>query len=61
MFAEKNINEVLERLADDPKDFTLIVELLENDSETADENLITALKNLGKETDENFEEILLIV
>ena len=58
IFAEKNINEVLERLADDPQDFTLIVELLENNSETAEENLITALMNLGKETDENFEENL---
>ncbi|MDB3962361.1 hypothetical protein N9427_04225 [Paracoccaceae bacterium] len=58
IFEGKNINEVLKRLADDPQDFTLIMELLENNSETADENLITALMNLGKEIDENFEENL---
>ena len=58
IFESKNINEVLEILADDPQDFGFIIELLENNSETADENLITALMKLGKATDDNFEENL---
>ena len=55
---EKKLSEALERLADNPQNFTLIMELLENSIETADEQLISALMKLGKETDENFEETL---
>jgi hypothetical protein len=58
IFEGKKLSEALKRLADDPQNFTLIMELLENSTETADEQLIGALMKLGKETDENFEETL---
>ena len=58
---EKKLSEALERLADNPQNFTLIMELLENSIETADEQLISALMKLGKETDENFEETLKVL
>lgn len=56
IFSGKSLNQVVQSLADDIQDFSLITELLENNLETSDETLISTLMEVGKSKDENFEE-----
>lgn len=56
IFSGKSLNQAVQNLADDIQDFSFITELLENNSETSDENLINTLMEIGKSKDENFGE-----